>query len=112
MQVRPFIDPLDVEADSKWPDYAKAVPYIAVVEEGETIVVPSGWWHYVVALDSSVTVMRNFYSKADGHGQHFIERRDVSLEKALAEHYLRRQRKLQSLSDEQLRETAKRVIAD
>ena len=24
--------------------------------------VPCGWWHYAAALDSSVTVMRNFFT--------------------------------------------------
>merc|ERR1712187_22802 len=32
-----WVDPLDVHAHDKWENYSKATPYIAVVEEGETI---------------------------------------------------------------------------
>ena len=63
----------------------RATPYTAVVERGETIVAPKGWWHYAVSLDTSaqsselepcrgipfswpsakVTIMRNFYSTSN-----------------------------------------------
>ena len=60
---------------------------MALVEQGETIVAPKGWWHYAVSLDTSVstlvgrpimlslhccvssrlevTIMRNFYSTSN-----------------------------------------------
>jgi chloride channel 7 len=34
---------------------------VFVLEPGEVVLVPRGWWHYAAALDPSVTVMRNFY---------------------------------------------------
>lgn len=62
-----WIDPLASDVLERWPDYAKATPLVAVVEEGETIFAPQGWWHYAVALDTSVTVMRNFHSRTNAH---------------------------------------------
>lgn len=62
-----WIDPLANDVLERWPDYAKATPLVAVVEEGETIFAPQGWWHYAVALDTSVTVMRNFHSSTNAH---------------------------------------------
>lgn len=60
-----WIDPLATDVLERWPDYAKATPLVAVVEEGETIFAPQGWWHYAVALDTSITVMRNFHSRTN-----------------------------------------------
>lgn len=39
-----------------------ATPTVFVLEPGEVVLVPCGWWHYAAALDSSVTVMRNFFT--------------------------------------------------
>ena len=41
--------------------HAHARPWQTVLHPGEAILVPKGWWHYALALDPSVTVMRNFY---------------------------------------------------
>jgi len=65
-----FIDPLAEDVNERWPDHKKATPYVAVVEEGETIVAPVGSWHYAVSLDTSVTIMRNFYSTSNKHELH------------------------------------------
>lgn len=61
------IDPLAPydEIAAAYPDYAKATPYAVVLEEGETILVPSGWWHYAASLGPTVTVMRNFWSNTN-----------------------------------------------
>ena len=57
------VDPLAPEADilRAVPQYTGATPRAFVLEEGEAVLVPRGWWHYAVALDRSVTVMKNFY---------------------------------------------------
>lgn len=44
----------------KFPVAHKARPYSVVVEEGETVVLPSRWWHWAKSLTPSVTLMRNF----------------------------------------------------
>lgn len=61
------IDPLAPYAETvaAYPDYAKATPYAVVLREGETILVPSGWWHYAVSLEPSLTVMRNFWNNSN-----------------------------------------------
>ena len=54
-----WFDPLAPDYD-KFPRARDATPYIAVCEPGETILVPSDWFHYAVALTPSITLMRNF----------------------------------------------------
>jgi len=103
-----WIDPLDVDATTQWPDYAKATPYIAVVEEGETIVAPQGWWHYAVALDSSITVMRNFFT--DCNRQEFLRRKDDALVTAFATTVLKNQPKLKDQPDEVLKQIAAKTV--
>merc|ERR1712151_955923 len=39
------IDPLALGNETRWRGYDKATPLVAVLEEGETIVAPLGWWH-------------------------------------------------------------------
>ena len=54
------IDPFNLDYD-KYPEFAKATPYVFVFEPGEIVLVPMKWWHYAVAIDHSLTAMRNFY---------------------------------------------------
>jgi len=103
-----WIDPLDADVLEKWPDYANATPYIAVVEEGETIVAPQGWWHYAVSLDSSVTVMRNFFTECNR--DEFVRRKDDGLISAFALTVLKNQAKLKNQPDEVLKEIAKKTV--
>lgn len=103
-----FLDPLDPDVLEKWPDYAKAQPYIAVVEEGETIFAPQGWWHYSVALDTSVTVMRNFFSGANR--QEYVRRKDESLISAFAMTVLKNQGKLKNQPDHVLHEISRKTV--
>ena len=57
--------------DPSAPDYAafpnarKARAFSVVVEEGETVVLPSKWWHWAKSLTPSVTLMRNFVNKTN-----------------------------------------------
>lgn len=32
-----------------------------ILNPGEAVVIPQNWWHYAVALETSITVMKNFY---------------------------------------------------
>ena len=54
------VDPLEPDLQ-RFPDYAKAQPYVFVLHPGEVVLVPKGWWHYAVSLDESITSMRNWY---------------------------------------------------
>mmetsp|Transcript_4922 Transcript_4922/g.11556 ORF Transcript_4922/g.11556 Transcript_4922/m.11556 type:complete len:564 (-) Transcript_4922:68-1759(-) len=103
-----WLDPLDEDVLQKWPDYKKASPYIAVVEEGETIFAPQGWWHYSVALEASVTVMRNFFSNSNK--QEYIRRKDEGLIAAFAQTVLKNQAKLRNQPDEVLNEIARKTV--
>eukprot|EP00927_Polykrikos_kofoidii_P048373 TRINITY_DN42648_c0_g1_i1.p1 TRINITY_DN42648_c0_g1~~TRINITY_DN42648_c0_g1_i1.p1 ORF type:complete len:487 (-),score=60.68 TRINITY_DN42648_c0_g1_i1:15-1475(-) len=60
--------------DPSAPDYEAfprvkcARPYSVVVEEGETVILPSRWWHWAKSLTPSITLMRNFVN-ATNHQQ-------------------------------------------
>ncbi|KAK3287579.1 hypothetical protein CYMTET_4928 [Cymbomonas tetramitiformis] len=54
------IDPLRPDF-TKYPLYKLATPYAFILQPGEMVLVPKGWWHYAAALDMSITAMRNFY---------------------------------------------------
>ncbi|CAK9105380.1 unnamed protein product, partial [Durusdinium trenchii] len=115
-----WLDPLDPDVFEKWPDAKKATPYLAVVEAGETIVAPKGWWHYAVSLDSSVTIMRNFYSTSNQWD--LIRRKDGGLAGAIATHalasiqsasefvVLRKQPKLKNQPDSVIQEIAQKTV--
>lgn len=46
---------------ARYPLFAKAKPIEFVLEEGEVLFIPVGWWHAVVSLDVSISVsMTNF----------------------------------------------------
>jgi len=70
---------------------------------------PQGWWHYAVALDASVTVMRNFFSKANKH--ELTRRKDEALGDAVALNVLRAQPKLRKQTDEVLKTIGRRTVA-
>lgn len=38
--------------------------YATILEPGETIVAPNGWWHYAVSLTPTITLMCNFWDQA------------------------------------------------
>jgi ribosomal protein L16 Arg81 hydroxylase len=55
------MSPVDAEdADlRRFPRYAKAQPIEFVIEPGEILFIPAGWWHHVRALDPSISM--NFF---------------------------------------------------
>lgn len=62
------IDPLHPDTD-RWPNYCHCKPQACLVQPGEAIVIPKGWWHFAVAVDQSITVQRNFYeAKSNANG--------------------------------------------
>ncbi|OLP81912.1 FK506-binding protein 1 [Symbiodinium microadriaticum] len=103
-----WLDPLDPDVFEKWPDVRRATPYTAVVERGETIVAPKGWWHYAVSLDTSVTIMRNFYSTSNQWD--LIQRKDSGLAGAIATHVLRKQPKLKNQPDSVINDIATKTV--
>lgn len=56
------IDPLAPKDAQPRGYLTNASPTVFVLEPGEVVLVPCGWWHYAAALDPSVTVMRNFFT--------------------------------------------------
>jgi hypothetical protein len=53
--------PVDVEHPdlARYPRFARAEPIELIVEPGEILFMPVGWWHHVRALDASISV--NFW---------------------------------------------------
>ncbi len=54
-------NPLAVDL-ARFPRFAAAQPYVALLEAGDTAIVPSGWWHFVVGLSPSLTYSYNFFT--------------------------------------------------
>jgi hypothetical protein len=56
------------QVDPEHPDlerfalYDRATPYECVIEPGELLFVPPGWWHWVRGLEKSITVAHNFFN--------------------------------------------------
>lgn len=55
-------DPVDLE---RWPLHAQAKPLTVIVKEGETIFVPSGWWHRTELLDLSIALTWNLVTRSN-----------------------------------------------
>ena len=57
------VDPLEPDYD-RFPLFreAQSRARVCVLNPGEVVLCPRRWWHYAVALDTSVTVMRNWYN--------------------------------------------------
>merc|ERR1712129_430381 len=54
--------PLQVVSTKKrHPKFAEARAQAIVLRPGDTLVVPSGWWHYSVSLEPSVTLHHPFW---------------------------------------------------
>ena len=66
-------DPLqgEREADAVEPGRWRAVmetAFVCVAGAGDAVLIPSGWWHFAVALEASTTVQRNFYGEGNVEG--------------------------------------------
>ena len=60
-------DPLDASHRASRPQLEL---HAVVLEEGETIVAPSGWWHYAATLTPTITLMCNFWDGENIDGLH------------------------------------------
>lgn len=49
----------------KFPKLRNAQPYQGIVQPGEVIFIPQGWYHHVVALDSSLSFGFNFVNQTN-----------------------------------------------
>ena len=63
------LDPLDPRDQQRARDCGLEL-FAAVLEPGQTILAPMGWWHYAVSLTPSLTLMCNFWDHANVHGLH------------------------------------------
>ena len=61
---RRLYDPA-VDALGDHPKLARATPFVAVLEPGETLLVPRRWWHYSRALGVTVALARTFVNSAN-----------------------------------------------
>ena len=63
------LDPLDEAQRAE--AVAKGLElYATVLEPGQTILAPAGWWHYAVSLTPTITLMCNFWDDTNLHGLH------------------------------------------
>jgi histone arginine demethylase JMJD6 len=62
------IDDLDHPDLTRFPLFARAVPGRCVLRAGETLFVPSGWWHTARILEASITVSANAVNASNWEG--------------------------------------------
>lgn len=55
------VDPEQPDTE-QFPLFQQATPYVCDLEPGEMLFIPPDWWHYVRALDKSITVTHNFFN--------------------------------------------------
>lgn len=53
---RTTISRVDPTRAEDWPRYATVRPLVCVLEPGDALYIPRGWWHRVRALDASISV--------------------------------------------------------
>ena len=68
------LDPLDPLAQLRARQQGLEL-FATVLEPGQTILAPQGWWHYAVSLTPTLTLMCNFYDLANVKGlqESFVE---------------------------------------
>ena len=58
--VQSGLDPLTLDLSAL--EHCGLEPMAIVLEPGDAILIPRGWWHYALSLDCSVTFQKNFYN--------------------------------------------------
>lgn len=58
------VDPLRPNLE-RFPLYANATPIELVLEPGEVVFIPTGWFHHVVSLDNSISLTFNFVNESN-----------------------------------------------
>ena len=61
------LDPLDPLAMQRAQQNGVQI-YATVLEPGQTILAPDGWWHYAVSLTPTITLMNNFWDATNLFG--------------------------------------------
>jgi len=46
----------------RFPLFDRATAYECVINPGETLFIPAGWWHYVRGVEKSITLSHNFFN--------------------------------------------------
>ena len=66
------MEELDIE---RFPLFVNAQPYHLILEPGDVLFIPPGWWHHVRSLDTCISVNYwwNRLDIVDGIGMEFIE---------------------------------------
>jgi len=64
--------PIDVfhPNERMYPKFRESKAQVAILEPGETLVLPQGWWHYSVALETCVTLHRRFWNRVNRSSIH------------------------------------------
>lgn len=58
------VDPMAPDLE-RYPDFAAATPWVGEIGPGDTLVMPQGWWHHVVAGTPSITASFNFMNQSN-----------------------------------------------
>eukprot|EP00003_Mantamonas_plastica_P023058 TRINITY_DN4046_c1_g1_i1.p1 TRINITY_DN4046_c1_g1~~TRINITY_DN4046_c1_g1_i1.p1 ORF type:complete len:162 (-),score=32.61 TRINITY_DN4046_c1_g1_i1:99-584(-) len=62
-----LVDPWNYDKD-KYPLYEKAKKLSVVLKPGDTLFVPTGWWHYAESLSTSLSISSRGYSRCEWMG--------------------------------------------
>mmetsp|Transcript_67491 Transcript_67491/g.197409 ORF Transcript_67491/g.197409 Transcript_67491/m.197409 type:complete len:647 (+) Transcript_67491:44-1984(+) len=62
--------PIDVlhPNEKLYPRFRESKAQVAILEPGETLVIPQGWWHFSVVLEQCVTITRRFWNRVNRVG--------------------------------------------
>mmetsp|Transcript_99040 Transcript_99040/g.295879 ORF Transcript_99040/g.295879 Transcript_99040/m.295879 type:complete len:658 (+) Transcript_99040:45-2018(+) len=76
--------PIDVlhPNDRLYPKFRESRAQVAILEPGETLVIPQGWWHQSFLLEPGVTLTRRFWNRTNRSGihdefRHFVREEEV-----------------------------------
>lgn len=64
--------PIDVLRPNEklYPKFRESKAQVAILDPGETLVIPQGWWHCSIVLEPCVTLARRFWNRINRNGIH------------------------------------------